>query len=137
MSDLALDTSVAVPFLLRSHVAHDAARQHIGQRRAALTGQSLAETYSVLTRLPGDARVAPVDAARLIESNFDPPVLLDPETTASLPAVLASIGVAGGAVYDALVALAARGAGLRLATRDKRAASTYAAVDVPLELVLG
>ena len=35
-----------------------------------LTTHSLAETCSVLTRLPGDARVTPDDAVTLIEANF-------------------------------------------------------------------
>lgn len=137
MNDLALDTSAAVPYLLRSHAAHGAARGHVGGRRPTLTGHSLAETYSVLTRLPGDARLAPLDAVILIEANFGEAALLDPETAASIPSVLAPIGVAGGAVYDALVALAARRAGLPLATRDRRAAATYATLRVQVELVAG
>jgi hypothetical protein len=35
---------------------------------------TLAETYSVLTRLPGDARVHPADAVVLIDENFAEPV---------------------------------------------------------------
>jgi predicted nucleic acid-binding protein len=136
MTDLALDTSVAVPYLLRAHVAHATARSHVGRRRATLTGQSLAETYSVLTRLPGDARVTPHDAVALIDSNFGAAVLLEPETAAAIPSLLAPIGIAGGAVYDALVGLAAREAGLPLATRDRRAAATYAAIRVQVELVV-
>jgi predicted nucleic acid-binding protein len=135
VTDLALDTSVAVPYLLRSHVAHAAVRRHIGTRIPTLTGHSLVETYSVLTRLPGDARVAPTDAVTLIEANFGDPTLLDPATAASIPSILATAGVAGGAVYDALVALAARRASLPLATRDKRAASTYITLRVQIEMV--
>jgi predicted nucleic acid-binding protein len=135
MSDLALDTSAAVAFLLRSHTAHSAARRHVGPRRPTLTGHSLAETYSVLTRLPGDARLAPLDAVTLLEANFGEAAVLDQETAASIHSVLAPIGVAGGAVYDALVALAARQAGLPLATRDRRAAATYSALLDHVELV--
>src|SRR3954447_8334114 len=120
MTDLLLDTSAAVPYLMRSHVAHAVVRRHVATRRLALTGHSLAETYSVLTRLPGDARVAPDDAVALLSSNFHDAALLDEETAASVPAVLAAANVAGGAVYDALVALAARRAELPLATRDRR-----------------
>jgi toxin FitB len=132
---VALDTSVAVPLLVRSHVAHADARRHLAGRHAVLTTHSLAETYSVLTRLPGDARVAPADAARLIDVNFAEPVMLDEATARDLPAVLAPLGIAGGAVYDALVGLAARRAALALLTRDRRAASTYAALRVDVELV--
>jgi len=38
--------------------------------------RSLVETYSVLNRLPGDVRLAPSDAARLLEEWFAPPLLL-------------------------------------------------------------
>ncbi len=135
MSDLALDTSAAVPYLLRSHTAHRAVRHQVGGRRPVLTGHSLAETYSVLTRLPGDARVEPNDAARLIDANFGEPVPVEPDSASRLPAVLAPRGVAGGAVYDALVALAAAQSHLPLMTRDRRAAATYAVLDARVELV--
>jgi len=135
MSDLAVDTSVAVPYVLRSHTAHAVVRGHIGERLPTLTGHSLAETYSVLTRLPGDARVDPADAAALIERNFDRPLVLDPATARSLPSILATLGIAGGAVYDALVALPAREVGITLATRDRRAASTYSALAVTVEMI--
>lgn len=135
MTRLAVDTSVAVPYVLRSHTAHDIVRRHIGERRPSLTGHSFVETYSVLTRLPGDARLVPHDAAVLLEQNFGPPVLVDEATTRTLASVLAPLGIAGGAVYDALIALAARGAGMTLATRDRRATSTYGALDVDVELI--
>lgn len=135
MSDLALDTSAAVPYLLRSHTAHAAVRAQVGRRRPMLTGHSLAETYSVLTRLPGDARVAPDDAARLISANFGEPALLDVDVASDLPGVLAPRGIAGGAVYDAMVALAAAGAQVPLMTRDRRAAATYAILAAQIELV--
>jgi predicted nucleic acid-binding protein len=135
VSGLTLDTSAAIPFLVRSHIAHDHVRAHVGLRRPTLTGHSLAETYSVLTRLPGDARLAPPDAAVLIEANFADPVLLDPVVAATLPSVLAARGIAGGAVYDALVGLAAARAEVPLATRDRRAASTYAVLGVDVELL--
>lgn len=135
MTDVALDASAAVPYLLRSHTAHDAVRRHVGGRRPTLTGHSLAETYSVLTRLPGDARVAPDDAARLIDANFGEPALLEADSARRLPTLLAPRGIAGGAVYDALVALAAAGAQLPLMTRDRRAAATYAVLAAEVELV--
>jgi hypothetical protein len=43
----------------------------------------------------------------------------------SVPLLLAERGVAGGAVYDALIALAAVQNGVPLATRDLRARDTY------------
>jgi predicted nucleic acid-binding protein len=135
MTDLAVDTSVAVPYVLRSHQAHADVRRHLLDRRPSLTGHSLAETYSVLTRLPGDARLQVDDAVTLMDANFAETILLSPETARSVPGTLAPLGIAGGAVYDALVALAARDAGVTLATRDRRAAATYKTLDVTVELV--
>ncbi len=47
-----------------------------------------------------------------------------------LPEVLSRLGIAGGAVYDAIVALAALEHGAALATRDARAKATYETVGV-------
>jgi predicted nucleic acid-binding protein len=135
VSDLALDTSAAIPLLIRSHSAHASVRAVIGRRQLVLTSHSLAETYSVLTRLPGDARVSPSDAARLLEANFGPPLIPAARTISHLPAVLASIGIAGGAVYDALIGLAAKEHDVRLGTRDGRALGTYSAVGAEVEIL--
>ena len=121
MTELVLDTSVAVPLLVTSHVAHRSVSAALGDRAAALAGHALHETYAVLTRLPGDARVAPADAVRLLRERFESAALLDIRSVRSVPAVLVAAGVAGGATYDGLVALAARSAALPLATRDRRA----------------
>lgn len=135
MTELLLDTSVAVPWLVTSHVAHRSVSAALGDRAAALAGHALHETYAVLTRLPGDARVAPVDAVRLLGERFETAAVLDARSVRSAPAVLAAAGIAGGATYDGLVALAARSAGLPLATRDRRAQSTYSLLGVPVEVV--
>jgi predicted nucleic acid-binding protein len=125
LTTLALDTSVAVPLLVASHRDHAAVVRWWDRRDIALSGHALAETYSVLTRLPGDVRVTPVDAARLIGARFSAPLTLADETVARLPDLLSSLGIAGGAVYDALVALAAIEHDAELATRDARAKATY------------
>ncbi len=51
------------------------------------------------------------------------------------PDTLSRLGIAGGAVYDALVALAAKEHGAALATRDARARGTYDAVGVAVIVV--
>ncbi|SEL64821.1 PIN domain-containing protein [Blastococcus sp. DSM 46786] len=135
MTRLAFDTSAAVPLLMRSHGAHASVRRHSAGRAALLTTHSLAETYSVLTRLPGDARVTASDAVRLLEANFGDPLPVPRAELAALPRALAPLGIAGGAVYDALVGLAARAAGVPLVTRDARALGTYAALGVDVELI--
>lgn len=88
------------------------------------------QTYSVLTRLPGDLRLIPADAATLINERFAAPLILGSEVSGRLPDVLSHLGIAGGAVYDALVALAAREYGAQLATRDARAKVTYETLGV-------
>lgn len=132
---VAVDTSVAVPLLVRSHRHHAAVVRWWGGQQVALSGHALAETYSVLTRLPGDARLAPADAARLLAARFSPPLVLSGSHWRKLPSTLSSLGIAGGAVYDALVALAAKHHGVALATRDARARGTYDAVGVKVIIV--
>jgi toxin FitB len=132
---VAVDTSVAVPLLVRSHRAHAAVARWWDGQQVALSGHALAETYSVLTRLPGDARLAPADAARLLTERFAPPLLLSAARARKLPDTLSRLGIAGGAVYDALVALAAREHEVALATRDRRAKGTYDAVGVEVIVV--
>jgi toxin FitB len=132
---VAVDTSVAVPLLVRSHHDHAAVVRWWAGQEVALAGHALAETYSVLTRLPGDARLAPADAARLLKVRFPAPLVLGSSRTRELPDTLSHLGIAGGAVYDALVALAAEEHGVALATRDARARGTYDAVGVEVIIV--
>ncbi len=125
---LALDTSVAIPLLVQTHRAHATVVRWWDRRDVALSGHAVAETYSVLTRLPGDLRVAPADAARLVRARFVAHLHLKPKTAARLPELFSERGIAGGAVYDALVALAAVEHDAELATRDARATATYEAL---------
>lgn len=127
---LALDTSVAIPLLVQSHRAHDAIVRWWDEREASLSGHALVETYAVLTRLPGDLRLAPDDAVRLLKVRFGRPLLLSARAALRLPETLSRLGISGGAVYDALVALAAAEHGISLATRDARARATYEKVGV-------
>jgi len=132
---VAVDTSVAVPLLVRSHRDHAAVVRWWSGREIALSGHALAETYSVLTRLPGDARLAPADAARLLDARFAAPLVLSRSSARKLPGTLGRLGIAGGAVYDTLVALAAKENAAALATRDARARGTYDAVGVHVIVV--
>jgi predicted nucleic acid-binding protein len=135
VTDLLLDTSVAIPMLVSSHIAHDVVSQSLEDRSVALSGHALHETFAVLTRLPGDARLTPDDAVRLLRDRFEPAAVLDARTARSAPAVLARSAIAGGAAYDGLVALAALSAGVPLASRDRRALSTYRLLEVPVEMI--
>jgi len=119
LTALGLDTSVAIALLVQTHSEHAAIVHWWAGREIALCGHASAETYSVLTRLPGDLRLAPGDAARLIAERFAEPLILGHKVATHLPDVLSSLGIAGGAVYDALVALAALEHGATLATTDR------------------
>jgi toxin FitB len=132
---IAVDTSVAVPLLVRSHQHHREVVRWWDGQELVLSGHALAETYSVLTRLPGDARLAPDDAARLLDARFSAFLALSGDHARKVHTMLSRIGVAGGAVYDALVALAAKEHGAFLATRDARARGTYDAVGVKVIVV--
>jgi len=125
LTALALDTSVAIPLLVQKHREHAAVVRWCDDRQPVLSGHAVAETYSVLTRLPGDLRLSPVDAARLLDDWFGTPLLLGADTAGRLPQVLSELGIAGAAVYDALVGLAAVEHDASLATRDVRARATY------------
>ena len=88
-----------------------------------------------LQLVPARRTARPEDAARLLKERFAPPLLLAAKIERSLPDVLSRIGIAGAAVYDALVALAATHAGCTLATRDARAKTTYDVIGVPVIVV--
>jgi toxin FitB len=132
---VAVDTSVAVPLVVRSHQHHADVVRWWGGQELALSGHALSETYSVLTRLPGDARLSAQDAARLLDARFTTPLTLSGPTARKVHVTLSRLGIAGGAVYDGLVALAAKEHGVALATRDARARGTYDAVGVDVILV--
>ncbi len=134
MTPIGLDTSVAIPLLVQTHRAHAAVVAWWAGREVALSGHALAETYAVLTRLPGDLRVEPTDAARLLAQRFAPPLVLGPDVAAAIPDALGRLGIAGGAVYDALVALTAVEHDVTLATRDARARPTYERVGARIAL---
>ena len=136
MTDLLVDTSLGVPLLLTSHVAHDSVNAAVGARSVALAGHAAHETYAVLTRLPGDARLAPKDAVRLLRERFQTPAVLDAESARGALAMLADLEIAGGATYDGLIGLVARKLGLPLASRDRRAEGTYRRLGVKVELLL-
>lgn len=127
-----VDSSVALAIVLSTHSAHVETLAALPEGPLGLAGHALFETYSVLTRMPG--RLSGEDAMRLIEAAF-------PET-ASYTATpqdlweMLSVGISGGQVYDGLVALAARAAGLPLLSRDRRAIPTYRALKAEVRVLL-
>ena len=129
------DTSVVVPAVLTSHEAHRAVLGQLGRKQVRLPLHATIESYSVLTRLPGDARLTMADAAVLLSDRFGEPIELPPGSGAELLQTFADLRLAGGAVYDALIAITARAANATLFTRDRRAAATYALIGVTHQYV--
>jgi len=130
-----LDTSAALAFVQPSHRGHVTTYAALVGRSKGLAGHAVFETFSLLTRLPPPDRLTPRAAQRLIEVNFQHTRHLSAEASAALVDQLSASGVSGGAVYDALVAASAIEHGLRLVSRDARAAGTYRAMGVDLELL--
>jgi predicted nucleic acid-binding protein len=130
-----LDTSVAVALCVADHLGHEAVMDAVGNRETGLAGHAWFETFSVLTRLPPPQRRQPDEVLTMLTRNFPATVFPDAEAHYALTDELATLPIAGGAIYDALVALAARSARLPLLTRDRRAAATYAHLGVAVEFV--
>jgi predicted nucleic acid-binding protein len=133
--ELLIDTSVAVALAAAGHEYHHSTKDAVSGRSCGLSGHAAFETFSVLTRLPPPNRRTPHAVARLLAHNFPGSRFLSAQGAERLHARLASLGIAGGAVYDALVAAAAAEHGITLATRDRRAAETYRALDIDFELI--
>lgn len=131
----ACDTSVVIGALDPLHEAHDCCRSALVERRPALAGHAAFEAHSVLTRLPIPLRLAPAQAAQVLDAAFPETCWLTGEQSSRLRAELGDLGIVGGAVFDALVGRAAAAHGRVLLTRDRRAERTYRALDVPYELV--
>lgn len=132
---LLLDTSAAVALVTADHEAHRAVSDVVAGRRLGLCGHAAFETFSVLTRLPPPARRTAPAVGRLLTASFPHSRFLSPEGAANLVRRLADLGLAGGAVYDALVGAAAEEHDLTLLTRDRRALATYREIGVRVEVV--
>lgn len=100
-----------------------------------LSGHAWFETYSVMTRLPAPARRSASTVATMLSTNFPASRLLSAAAAERLGVELASVGIAGGAVYDALVGAAAREHAVALASADRRASETYRALGVEVEFI--
>lgn len=133
---IAVDSSVAVAALLSAHVNHEEARELVVASRPRLVAHAAFEAYSVLTRLPLPDRLAPRTAWVLLDRAFpSAPIVLRGAQLRRLLSFLAESGIAGGAVYDGLVAGTVKEHRAELVTLDRRAAPTYSAVGVTFHLL--
>ena len=131
------DTSVAVALALGGHPNHDASVLAVNEWAPALAGHAWFETFSVLSRLPDAFRLSATSARTIISHNFADVAWLTPQAQLSLTAALADTSIAGGAVYDAVVAASALMRALPMLTADRRAAKTYEALGVAWILIAG
>lgn len=104
------DTSVLVAASLQHHTLHaqasSAVRQVIRKRNnGCISAHGLAETYSVLTRIPVTPRIHPSEALQIIQRNILPHfevIALDANDYKAVIEEAASYGWSGGVVYDML-----------------------------------
>ena len=109
------DTSVLVAAIVEAHPEHARALPWLQRAKrkefdGCVASHTLAELYAVLTRLPLRPAISPALAWRLIRENVLTsleviPLLGDDYRT--VIEQLASLGIGGGATYDALIAQAA------------------------------
>jgi predicted nucleic acid-binding protein len=109
------ESSCMVAVLSQWHAEHSVATRALAERLARgefmfLAAHSLAETYSVLTRLPSGRRLAPQRALQALEYGFisrATVVSLDGDEYVDFLRGLPARGVVSGQVYDALIAACA------------------------------
>ncbi len=110
-----LDSSVLIAGSLQTHGDHQRSidwmvKARTGQIEAIVSAHTLAEVYSVLTRMPPPLRISPAAALQIIERNIlslMEVIALTGQEYADLIRYLSRIGIAGGAVYDGIIACAA------------------------------
>jgi predicted nucleic acid-binding protein len=129
------DSSVVIAGFATWHERHEAAR---GALRGIedLVAHAELESYSVLTRIPEPFQIAAADMADYLGRRYPGKrMVLDESERYALVGRLARLSIAGGAVYDAMVATTAAHHGYRLLSCDRRAASTYDRLGVEVEYI--
>jgi len=106
---------------------HEAAIEALGEHQIVdLVAHAELESYSVLTRLPVPFRAEPALVAEYLHGDYPGRRMVQPEPERrKLVGRLAALSIAGGAVYDAVVASTAAHHGHSLLSCDRRAAITY------------
>ena len=132
---IAVDTSVVVAAFASWHEGHAAAFAAL-EREPRLPAHVALESFSVLTRLPPPHRAPAAVVSEFLAVSFSgAPLGLPARAQVELVRTASRAGLAGGAIYDALVGATAKRAGAILLTRDRRALATYEALGVRHELL--
>ncbi|HEY1663027.1 MAG TPA: PIN domain-containing protein [Verrucomicrobiae bacterium] len=138
-----LDTNVLVSAVIKQHVFHN--RSFVVLERVldqkddgVISAHSLAEMYSVLTKLPVPYRHTPEQALLSIEENISKcfkTVGLSGNEYAGLLREAAGSGILGGAIYDALLLKCAAKAGVdRIYTWNLKHFQALATPDIASKL---
>jgi predicted nucleic acid-binding protein len=108
------DTSVVIAALLPKHPSHipcfaQLQAAELSHIQGYLSTHSLAEIYSVMTRMPSQPRISPQEAKRLLEGclQFLEAVSLETVDYQAAIAQMVTLNFPGGGVFDALIARAA------------------------------
>jgi len=111
---LLFDTSSLIAAFVQSHPAHIAAWEWLeqtleGAHDGVVATHTLAELYAVMTRLPLRPAIPPTVALQLIQENLEgfQTIALSAADYRAVLRRLEKLNLAGGAVYDALIAQAA------------------------------
>jgi len=129
------DASAIVAAFAPWHPSHERAAEALHAVRDLVAHAEL-EAYSVLTRLPPPFRVDRNLAAEYLRRRFvGSRHVLPARARVGFVDRLASTGIAGGRVYDALIAATAADRKLTLVSCDARAASVYESVGAPYALL--
>ena len=110
-----LDSSTLIAAMLPDHAHHGPAHAWLAQAKLGdfdfyVSAHSLAEVYSVLTRLPRTPPITPPEAWRMLRENVcscAKIVSLSGDDYVGLMIDLSQRGVRGGQVFDAIIARAA------------------------------
>ena len=129
------DSSVLIPALQVGHPNHEEARKVLSRRQLKITGHVALETFAAMSSAAYKPRTSPSAAAAAIARLDASPLTLSPQGYIDLIGKAGEGGLLGGAIYDALIAITATQHGARLISRDKRAAATYKALGVDLEML--
>jgi toxin FitB len=138
---IAPDSSVLIAGFIPSHRFHEAALPSLAEVAAhgSLIGHTMAETYSVLSTPGGIYRAEPRSVVEYLDQFLDggSPISVLPAAHREAIDLLAANGRPGGAIYDALIGLAARDASVTLISLDGRATPIYELCGVDVQLLAG
>jgi predicted nucleic acid-binding protein len=124
------DSSAVIAGFASWHHQHAAVLKALRGIRDLIAHVEL-ESYSVLTRVPEPFQITAEEMADYLSRRYPGKRLVLPEAERrALLARFAQLSIAGGAVYDGLIAATAAHYGLRLISCDLRAAATYSRLGV-------